>query len=122
MLGTTLAGVIALLVAFLTALKLLSENFEKILGVYGRWQDKRKRASYILIPSAEELARYSIKEPDRHYPLPEDIDADARARHISREGRLANARMISLMVVFSILFGIIGSRLIYVGIIGSLTE
>lgn len=117
--ATTLAGFLALLIAILTVLKLISENLERTMASFRRWRDSRKRPKYILIPTAEELARYSVQEPQRHV-----MDNHEIGRELERQARRllwthAQMRVVMIMVTFALLFAAIGFRLLYLGLAGT---
>lgn len=119
---TAAAGVIALMVAILTTLKLLSENFEKMLAAYSRWRDKRNRPRYILMPTLEELAKYSVKEPDRQYPSKKDIEkleTEKMQRSLDVRKKI---RILLVWTMFAIMFASIGVRLLYLGLLSSISE
>ncbi|WP_202330037.1 hypothetical protein [Mesorhizobium sp. L-8-3] len=116
--ATALAGFLALLIAILTVLKLISENLERTTASFRRWRDSRKRPKYILIPTAEELARYSVQEPQRHAMSARDLECELKGQANQLIWTHAKTRVALVMVTFALLFAALGIRLLYLGLAG----
>lgn len=111
----TVAGFVTLLVAVLTAMNLFADNFERIMQALHKWRISKRKPTYILIPTVEEIARYSVKTPQRELVDTREISHDELAE-ILHEREIVKIRITMVAVVFYILFISIGLRLFYIGI------
>jgi len=112
---TAVAGFLAILVAALTAMKLVSENFERFTTSFRRWRDRRNKPKYILVPTPEELAKFSVQEPQRHYPSARELELEQREALLAALWTSGQMRVVPIMIVFICAFALIGGRLVYLG-------
>lgn len=104
-------------VALFAVLSALTGAVEYILSLVRRFQAWRHRRTYILIPTIEEIAKFSVKEPDLHRPSARDKFEEARRRWIQYDERIKQLRVSMLIFSFAVLFFIIFLRLFYLGVV-----
>lgn len=116
---STIAGAIALMIAVLTALKLISENFQHWSRAFQTWRDRWRKPKYVLLPTVEELAQYSVKTAVRIQMSPGEVLEERRATAEHAILTRGQIRIYSVLVLFASMYAAIGLRLLYLGIEGS---
>lgn len=93
---------VGLVVAVFTVFELVSRLIAKGLNVHSSWRERKRLRSLVIVPTAEELAKYSFKIPQ--YIDPEEKREKTRAQilleleNVKRRER-ENSRMITLAIM-----------------------
>jgi hypothetical protein len=112
-----LGAIFAAVVALLTILQLMTSGVEYLIVLRRRFRAWRHRPRYILIiPTNEEVAKYSVRLPDRHEPEVRDIREDYALEERLHREQIQRLRVMLMLLAFSLLYLLLFVRLLYIGL------
>lgn len=110
-----IALIVGAFIAVATAVRLLSRGIERCLTSIRAWRRRRNLRGLVLQPSPEEIAKFSLKLPQRqdpeeayHHQYQQTQLRQARAALFYRQ----QARFIVLIIIYSLLFVGFASRFV----------
>lgn len=112
---STIAAIAGALTAAFTVLKLFTSGIEYLAASFEKARQRRNKRTYILLPTIEEIARYSPKLPDRFEPTKKEVaeyEALVKERYTHR---VMSVRIGMLIFAFGFCYTAILLKLVYLG-------
>ena len=99
-LAPIVAALAGVLIGIFTALKLIAAGVEYLFSTRRRYTEWKHKRTLVLFATVEEIAKYSVKAPDRHSATQEELNQDVWRGIFRQRERLTKSRM-ALFRLFS---------------------